>query len=40
MPVEYATVVVADAQTGKTVGGGVADNEGKFDIGGLGAGRF
>jgi outer membrane receptor protein involved in Fe transport len=40
LPVAYATVIVADLVTGKTVNGAVADNDGKFDVNGIGTGRF
>jgi hypothetical protein len=40
LPVEYATILVADANSGKTVSGGVANNKGIFSINGLVAGRF
>ncbi|PSL45585.1 outer membrane receptor protein involved in Fe transport [Chitinophaga niastensis] len=40
LPVEYATVIVTDVITGKTISGAVANNKGVFDINGLSAGRF
>ncbi|MFB6453898.1 TonB-dependent receptor domain-containing protein [Chitinophaga sp. Hz27] len=39
-PVPYATVVVADKSTGKTVNGAVADDKGNFSVKGLTPGMF
>ncbi|MFD3003872.1 TonB-dependent receptor domain-containing protein [Pontibacter toksunensis] len=40
MPVEYATVTVLDAQTGKVVDGGITDAKGEFVVSKLAAGTY